>query len=187
MDTVEALSATSLEYTAVYNGYFLDYFVAPKVKSYQPPMALAIDIANDFAAIPGSGDVPVVFTHTFDVARFAAALVGQPRWEKETWIIGDKLTWNEFLRVAEEARGAKFTVVYDSLDKLKTGQITELPSHPHLYPFFPKEMLRGFFAGFGILFETGVFDFKPSRTLNDDFPEIKARTVKELVFEAWKE
>jgi hypothetical protein len=187
MDMVEALSATSLEYTAVYNGFFLDYFVAPKVKSYQPPMAFAIDIANNFAAIPGSGNVPVVFTHTFDVARFAAALVGQPRWEKETWIIGDKLTWNEFLRVAEEARGAKFTVVYDSLDKLKTGQITELPSHPHLYPFFPKEMLRGFFAGFGILFETGVFDFKPSRTLNDDFPEIRARTVKELVFEAWKE
>lgn len=184
---IKALESTSLEYTSVLNGYFLDYFFVPKVKSYMPPMALALDIANDFAAIPGSGDVPVVFTHTFDVARFVAALVGQPTWEKESYIIGDRVTWNEFLRLAEEAKGTKFTVVHDSLEKLRAGQITELPSHPSLYPFFPKETLQGFFAAFGIMFEQGEFDLRPSHSLNDDFPEIKPKTVRELVLEAWKE
>ncbi|KAJ4306156.1 hypothetical protein N0V88_000952 [Collariella sp. IMI 366227] len=184
---IKALEATSLEYTSVLNGYFTDYFVVPKIKSYMFPMALVLDIANDFAAIPGSGDVPVVFTHTFDVARLVVALVTQPKWEKESYIIGDRVTWNEFLRLAEEVKGTKFTVVHDSLDKLRTGQITELPSHPSLYPFFPKEMLQGFFAAFGIMFEEGVFDLHPLVSLNDAFPDLKPRTVEELVLEAWKE
>ena len=186
MDIIDALEGTSLEYTSVLNGYFLDYFVVPKVKSYMPPMALVLDIANDFAAIPGSGDVPIVFTHTFDIARFVAALVKQSKWEKESYIIGDRVTWNEFLRLAEEAKGTKFTVVHDSLEKLRTGQITELPSHPSLYPFFPKQMLQGFFAAFGIMAEQGEADLHPSHSLNDEFPDIKPRTVKELVLEAWK-
>lgn len=168
-------------------GYFADHYFAPKVKSYLPPIALVLDIANNFAAIPGSGDVPIVFTHTFDVARFVVGLVGQPKWEKSSYIIGDTVTWNEFLRLAEETKGTKFTVVNDSLEKLKAGQITELPSHPSLYPFFPKPMLQGFFAAFGIMFEQGEFDLRPSHSLNDDFPDIKPRTVKELMLEAWKE
>jgi hypothetical protein len=187
IDFVKALEATSLEHTSVLNGYFLDYFVAPKVKSYMAPAAVVLDIANNSAAIPGSGNVPVVLTHSSDVARFVVALMKQPRWEKDSYVIGDKVTWNEFLRLAEEAKGTKFTVVHDSLEKLRSGQITELPSHPALYPFFPKPMLQGFFAAFGIMFEQGEFDFCPSHSLNDEFPDIKPRTVKELVMEAWKE
>ncbi|KAL2127849.1 hypothetical protein VTI74DRAFT_10088 [Chaetomium olivicolor] len=181
IDIIEALEGTSLDYTSVLNGYFLDYFFVPKVKSYMPPMALVLDIANNFAAIPGSGDIPVVFTHSFDVAHFVAALVKQPRWEKESHIIGDRVTWKEFLRLAEEAKGTKFTVVHDSVEKLRTGQITELPSHPSLYPFFPKQMLQGFFAAFGIMFEQGEFDLQPSYSLNDQFPDIKPRTIKKGV------
>lgn len=187
LDVIKALEKTSLEYTSIVNGYFADHYVAPKVQSYLPPIALVLDIANNFAAIPGSGDVPIVFTHTFDIARFVAQLVGQSKWEKQSYIIGDRVTWNEFLRIAEEAKGTKFTVVHDSIEKLKSGQITELPSHPSLYSMFPKQMLQGFFAGFGIMFEQGQFDLRPAHSLNDDFPEIKPRTIKELVFEAYKE
>ncbi|KAG7291222.1 hypothetical protein NEMBOFW57_001234 [Staphylotrichum longicolle] len=187
LDVLKALEKTSLEYTSIVNGYFTDSFVSPKVKSYMPPIALVLDIANNFAAIPGSGDVPIVFTHTFDIARFIPRLVEQPKWEKQSYIIGDRVTWNEFLRIAEEAKGTKFTVVHDSVEKLQSGQITELPSHPSLYSMFPKQMLQGFFAGFGIMFEQGEFDLRPTHSLNDDFPEIKPRTIRELVFEAYKE
>lgn len=187
VEILATLEASSLEYTAVYNGYFLDYFVVPKVKSYIDPLALVIDIPNNFAAIPASGDIPVAFTHTFDVASFTAAYVQKPVWEKEAYIIGDKVTWNQFLNIAEEAKGTKFTVTHDSIEKLKKGEITELPSHPDVYPFFPKQMLQGFFSSFGILFEEGHFDLKPARTLNEEFPQIKARTVKEAVDAAWRE
>lgn len=184
---IRALENTSLDYTSIVNGYFADHYFAPKLKSHMPPIALVLDIENNYAAIPGSGDVPIVFTYTIDIARFVAALVGQPKWEKVSYIIGDKVTWNEFLRLVEEAKGTKFTVVYDSLEKLKLGEITELPSHPSLYSMFPKQMLQGFFAGFGIMFEQGEFDLRPAHSLNDVFPEIKPRTIRELVFEAYKE
>ncbi|KAH6695591.1 hypothetical protein F5X68DRAFT_127656 [Plectosphaerella plurivora] len=182
-----ALEATSLDWTSVYNGYFLDYFGIPKVKSYMDPISLAVDVANDFAAIPGSGNVPITFTHTFDIAKYVAAYVQKATWEKEVYIIGDKVTWNEFVALAEDARGKKFTVVYDPLEKLAKGEITELPSHTHLYPFFPKPMLQGLFAAFGTFIENGVFDFKVAHTLNQEFPEIKARTVKEVLDAAWKQ
>lgn len=161
-------------------------YVAPKVKTYLDPLALVFDIPHDFAAIPGSGNIPVVFTHTFDIARFVAALVKEPKWEKESYIIGDKVTLNEFLRLAEKAKGTNFTVAHDHVDTLKAGQITELPSHPSVYPFFPKEMLQGLFAAFWLMFEQGAFNLKPPWSLNDEFPEIKARSVEELLLQAWK-
>ena len=95
----------SLEWTTVLNGFFLDYFGIPKVKSYLQPTTIVLDIANDCAGIPGSGDVPVVLTNSFDVAKYTARLLGLDKWEKESYVIGDRLTWNEFLKLAEEAKG----------------------------------------------------------------------------------
>ncbi|QKD56884.2 uncharacterized protein FOBCDRAFT_241585 [Fusarium oxysporum Fo47] len=158
-NTIAALEATStLEYSAVLNGYFADYWVVPKVKSYQDPMPLVVDMVKNFAAIPGSGNELVTFTHTFDVARFVAALVGAPKWEKESYIIGDKVSWNQFVQYAQEAKGVKFTIKNDSVEDLKNGRVTELPSH---------------------------FDLNPERTLNEAFPEVKARKIKDLLLEAW--
>jgi hypothetical protein len=39
---------------------------------------------------------------------------------------------------------------------------------------------------FGLMIEQGLFDFATERTVNEEFPEVKARTVKELVEAAWK-
>ncbi|PSN61510.1 NAD(P)-binding protein [Corynespora cassiicola Philippines] len=185
-DILQKLKKGSLEYTAVVNGYFLDYFVAPHVKTYMPPMTPVIDIASNKAAIPGSGDVPVTFTYSFDIGRFVAKLLAADKWNAESYIIGDKVTWNQFLQIAEEAKGTKFDVAHDSLETLKSGKITELPAHQHLYAFFPKEVLQGLLASFGVMFAEGVFDLKPSRTLNDIFPDVKSRGVAELVNQAWK-
>lgn len=173
MDYLKRLESSSLEDTFVINGYFLDYWVVPHVKSYLGGPALAIDIANKVAAIPGSGDVPIVFTYSFDIGNFVAALLAQSLWEKESYIIGDKVTLNEYLSIAEEARGAKFDTTYDSLESLRAGQITELPSHAEAYPYFPNPMLQGFFASFSILFGEGYLNFQPEKSLNDQFPEIK--------------
>ena len=183
---LDALEKTSLQYTCVINGFFLDYYVEPYVKSYLTGLTLAIDIANKASAIPGSGNVPVVFTYSFDIGRFVAALLGQTSWEKESYIIGDKITLNEFLAIAEEARGTKFETTYDSLEKLRSYQVTELPAHPPMYPYFPKQMLQGMCAVFGILFEEGFFDLKPENSLNDQFPEITTRKIRDLVSEAWR-
>ncbi|KAI8308619.1 Oxidoreductase BOA1 [Colletotrichum sp. SAR11_59] len=149
------LKSTSLEWTAVYNGYFLDYFGTPKSK-----------------------------------------------WPAETYIIGDKVTFHEMLRLAEEVKvqysdgfpfgqfltarpGTKFTVAHDSVEDLQACKLTELPSHRQFYQIYPKEMLHSFLAPFGLNCERGQADLKPSRTLNEEFPEIKAMKAKDVLEQGW--
>ncbi|KAF5962284.1 nmra-like family protein [Fusarium bulbicola] len=186
MAAMAALESTNLEHTTVFNGFLLDYYVTPHVKSYMSSLSVVFDMANNTAAIPGSGNTPVVFTYSFDVARLVAAHLLAEKWEKETYIIGDKVTLNEFLKIAEEVKGVKFNVMNDSIEKLKRGEVSELPSHPDLYPYFPKEHLQGLVSAFGLLFDTGVFDLQPLHTLNEAYPHIKANTVRQLVDEAWR-
>jgi len=105
LQSLAELSKTNLEYTCVNNGYFLDYWGVPKVKSYLQPIILVVDMQSNVAAIPGSGNVPVAFTHTFNVARYVAASLDLQKWEKESYIVGDKVTWNGFVKIAEAAKG----------------------------------------------------------------------------------
>ncbi len=77
----------------------------PVVQSHMRPLTMVLDIANDAAAILGSGNVPVTFTHTRDVAKFVAASLDLDEWDRETFVTGEKVTLNELLRLAEEAKG----------------------------------------------------------------------------------
>ncbi|KAL8376054.1 hypothetical protein RB595_007255 [Gaeumannomyces hyphopodioides] len=182
----ELAKTKSLEHTCFNNGYFMDYWGIPKVHSYVTNWSFWIDMANNAAALPGSGNVPAHFTHTTDVARFAAASLDLPKWEPETDVYGDRLTWNEFLRLAEDAKGTKFNVAYDNVERLKAGQITQLPAHVPLYNVIPKEGMDAMGAIFGLWFEQGLFELKSAKFLNDQFPEIKPMTVKEMLDKAWR-
>ncbi|CAH0003544.1 unnamed protein product [Clonostachys byssicola] len=187
LDAEKALENTKdLETTRFLNGFFLDYFGLPKFPSHMPPTTMVLDVANNAAAIPGSGDVPAVFTHTSDVAKFVAASLDLDNWDPVHYVIGDRVTWNEFLHLAEEAKGTKFKVVYDPIEKLQSGKVTELPGHIAAYPYFPKEILQKFAATFALWWATGAFDFKPKSTLNDRLPSLGTLKVKELLDRAWK-
>ncbi|KAF3360974.1 hypothetical protein VD0004_g8925 [Verticillium dahliae] len=149
-----------LEYTIVHNGFFLDYWTSKPTN--MTPMTLIVDIANKAAAVPGDGNTPIAFTHTTDVAKFVAALVEADKWEAHSTIVGDKVSWNEFVKLAEDAQGSKFNIAYDSAQDLKNGKVTELPGHVHAYQFIPKEVLQGMCCTFGLWFAGGAFDLTPS-------------------------
>lgn len=72
-------------------------------------------------------------------------------------------------------------MAYDSIEKLERGEITELPSHPAVYPFFPKQVLQQYFGKFGLYGTAGLFDFPEDKSLNKKFPEIKPTTVREML------
>jgi hypothetical protein len=80
---------------------------------------------------------------------------------------------------------SKFDVTYDSVEKLRKGEMTELPSHPYVYPFMPKEIFQLYFSHFGLYVTEGLFDFPEGETLNQKFPEIKPMTVREAI-SVWK-
>ncbi|KAK3369846.1 hypothetical protein B0H63DRAFT_551718 [Podospora didyma] len=177
---------TDLETTRFCIGYFLDYWGFPRVKSYMGSTTFVVDVANDVAGIPGTGDVPVTFSHSVDVAQFVVRSLDLQKWDPISWVVGDKVTWNEFLWLAEEAKGAKFTVTYDSVESLTRGEATELPNHLPMYIFLRKEVFRGMAAMFSMWFDDGFFNLNPKKKLNDEFPDIKLRTVKEVLNAAWK-
>ncbi|KAH6952290.1 hypothetical protein BKA56DRAFT_625814 [Ilyonectria sp. MPI-CAGE-AT-0026] len=176
LNAAKALKETKdLEYTVVHNGMLLDYWTTKP--SEMSPFSLVVDAAHKVAAIPGDGNTPVAFTHTSDVAEYVTALLDAEEWDADSTIVGDKVTWNEFVKLAEAAHCAKFDVRYDSLEDLKNGKVTELPSQVAAYQFVPKEIFQGFCITFGQWFASGVFDLTPSKVL----PGLKPLTIKEAL------
>ncbi|UKZ76905.1 hypothetical protein TrVFT333_004620 [Trichoderma virens FT-333] len=188
---IAELEKSHLEYTLFSHGVFMDYYGMPKIQSYLMPWVFAIDIAHKVAGIPGSGNVPAVYTYSGDVAKFVVAAIGLPdgTWHKHSTMVGDRRTLNEVLGTAESIRGS-FKVQYDTMQKLQQGQITELPSHVRLYSQTAKESLQQRFAGFGIGMEAEAFDFSvPANgvSLNDLFPDIPVKSVEDIITEGWAE
>jgi hypothetical protein len=68
---------------------------------------------------------------------------------------------------------------------LREGKITELPSHPYLYPYFPKPLLEGLLSKFGLWAVHDIMYYPKEGSLNERFPEIKTKSVKEIIG-AWK-
>lgn len=103
--TVIELRKTDLEWTRVANGYFMDYYGMPHVKTYLKPLFFVVDPPNKTAAIPGTGDEVLSFTYTFDVAKFVVAFLSLPKWEEITYCYGENSTFNKLVALAEEAQG----------------------------------------------------------------------------------
>ncbi|KAH8662992.1 NmrA-like family protein [Tricladium varicosporioides] len=185
-DSIDILKGSGLEWTVFYNGIFLDYFAMPYIKTYLKPNTLVIDIANKTAGIPGTGNELVTLTYTFDLARFIVAALDRPQWPEELRVVGDQITMNEFVRLAEEVRGAKFEVNYDSIEKLKGFHVTELPGHLALYNNFPKDRLQWFLSIFELWIAEGISDIPFEGSLNEMFPDIRPLTVRRMLDEFWK-
>lgn len=99
------MAKTRLEYTAFNVGWFMEYYGMPHVETYITQTTFIVDMANKHAAIPGDGTQPMTFTYTKDVAKFVVAALDLPTWDRNTFVIGDKMTWNDFVKLAEKARG----------------------------------------------------------------------------------
>lgn len=190
--SLRALEATSLEWAVVHNGTFLDYFAPPAggppaFKTYLPHSVLAVDMAHNAAAIPGDGNQPVAFTYTFDVARFVVAALDLEAWpaSRELRVVGDEVTFNELVAMAEEVKGVKFNAVYDGVEELRQSRITELPGHKASYGKYPKERLQWFLAIFELWMATGRARVPREGTLNEMFPEIEPMTVRGMMERYW--
>lgn len=65
---------------------------------------MAVDIESDVAALPGTGNTPISFVHSSDIAEFVVASLDCPKWDEESYIRGGEATWNEFVKIAEEVK-----------------------------------------------------------------------------------
>lgn len=180
---LEILRDTELEWTALFTGIFLDFY-ALTVSSYVRRTALAVDIDGNAAAIPGDGTYPMYFTHTSDIAKYTVALLGVSQWEQKYYLYADRKTWNEVVEIAEAAKGTKFTVAYDSVEKLTRGEMTELPGHKAAYAIFGgvdgKTIFQKVMSGAAVYMVQLPMVYE-GPLLNDMFPDIKPLTVQEAL------
>ncbi|KAH7153502.1 hypothetical protein EDB81DRAFT_932079 [Dactylonectria macrodidyma] len=183
------LQRSDLEHTVFYPGFLLDYYTGSSIKSYMSPLIVVIDMEHNMAAIPGSGNTPIAFTHSLDIGRYVDAALDLEKWDSSYRIVGDKSTWNDFVKSAQAAKGTPFTIIHDSVEDLKKGRVTILPAvekYLHLMSVPNKEVLSQFLGTFGQLFADGSFNIKEEGALNEMFPEIKPLTIKEAVEAAAK-
>lgn len=87
---------------------------------------------------------------------------------------------------ADNASGVKFARSYDSVARLKAGEITELPGHLGLYADFPKPVFQRFMAIFEMWTTDGTSTISArGGRLNARFPDIKTLTAREMLDTYW--
>ncbi|KAI9155679.1 NAD(P)-binding protein [Paramyrothecium foliicola] len=179
-EAIEALEKTSLQYTRIVNGWFIDYYGMPHWKTYLHPWINILSMENKWAAIPGDGSAKATFITTQDMSRFVAHLMDAPEWDKESCIVGNEMSFNDLLRSAEEARGCKFEVAYNPLEQLDSGKISFSDRFPKIgFPGPGGD--EGFFARIHYLAGSGDYVVQTEKPLNDQFPDIKLTTVNHVM------
>ena len=181
----------------------MDYWGMPHVKSNPAPFTFGIDMQNCQAAIPGDGNVPLSLTYSRDLARFVVRTLDLDEWPEFSIGVGDGLTFNQMLRLAEEARGKfagsshlirndelilvvgkEFQVTYDSVEKVNEGEVTMLPI-PKGAPFSEDEM-KEYNALFGQLTLREAFHVQTENRLNSKFPDLVPLNFQQFLDEAWR-
>ena len=188
LKAVERLNQSSLEYTLFSNGMFLDYMTSPRVPTPLPfSVPVWIDLENKFAAIPGDGEGVIAMTHTSDISRFVAAVLDLPHWEKRYHLIGDRLSINNMVRVAEEIIGVTFHKHYDQKENLLKHRSTLLPTaQALLFPGIDEAFIMGMVAAAGVRVIDDEMDLDVNLSVNRLFPDMKTRTFRDAV-QIWKE
>ncbi|KAK7227570.1 hypothetical protein V2G26_015573 [Clonostachys chloroleuca] len=179
---VDELEKTSLEYTRIANGWFLDYYGMPHWKTTLHPWINVLNMEQKWAVIPGDGSAKASFITTQDMAKFLARMMDLEKWTKVTLILGETISFKDLLQLAEEVRGSKFDVAYDDLDSLKGGKISFASKFPPIG--FPND--EAFFALLHYQAGLGHFLVPNDDTLNQKFPDIPITSTREVMEASWK-
>lgn len=107
VDNAEALEKTSLQWTRIVNGFFMDYWGMPHIKTHLHPFPWAIDVESKTAALPGTGDDILSLTYSFDLAKFIVRILDLENWPRVSVLVGQDVTFNQLLRMAEHSRGER--------------------------------------------------------------------------------
>jgi hypothetical protein len=103
---IEKLKATpQLQYTRFITGTFMDYFGPPTIPTHLRTISLLLDMEHNRAAVPGDGNIPIVLSHSTTIAAFVAASLDLESWPEASFIIGQRLTPNELVSIAESVKG----------------------------------------------------------------------------------
>lgn len=178
----EALDKSSLKYTRIPIGIFMDYMGLPHIPSHIRNFPWAFDFPSRRAVVSGTGNEPFTMTYSKDLALFVARLIDEDEWPEWSFISGSDVTQNQIVALAEKALGDKLAVTHDSLEDLKVGKATVLfPSEETYGGMDPAGMM----AMLGASVAEGEMLLPKEGRLNDRFPDVQTTSIDDLITRAW--
>lgn len=191
------LEKTSLEFSYIYPGMFMDYFGIPKVQTHLRELCFFLDPENGAAAVPGDGSAKMSMSFTTDVAKYAALALELDTWPRVMTTAASTVSINELVRLTEQCLGRKLDVKYQSIDDLLSHKNIILPQNVSIAERFPHRFpqglpqLRGLIADLEAGVALGAFDFEKLENGLDLVEEFRGRTssprtIESLLEDAWK-
>jgi len=120
IDAANLLRSSHLDFTRFVFGWMLDTWNPLRAKTHMPPMTWVLDFDKRRARIPGDGKAPLTLLHSFDIAKFVAALLDEEkRWPETSAFTGDRISFNEMVAMAERIMG-KTNSTYHAIDNAET-------------------------------------------------------------------
>lgn len=77
----------------------------PQISTSLIPITFGINIAKREAVIPGDGNNKICMTLLRDMTNFLVKLLDIEEWPEFSVIVGDELSYNQMLKMAEEVTG----------------------------------------------------------------------------------
>lgn len=103
-----------IQWTLILQGWLGDYWVqdADNTRSYVRnfPNGWPINLEQTHIRVPGTGDEPIGWTATRDMAKAVVKLIGFDEWPDHTYVFGEIGTWNEAIPKLEKFLGRKLEV-----------------------------------------------------------------------------
>lgn len=172
----EAVKASGLEYTNFATGIFMNTYVTGTPRGQTEaleglrPWNFVINMKDGTADIPGDGNAKVTMTTMGDVGKFVTAALDLEKWEEEMGMVGETLTYNEAVKIAEEVQKRKFLVRYKT-----TVEMQEMTKAEDRLVKFTYQVFVALAKGHGVV--------RP--TLNEACPEVKPFTLKPWLEKWW--
>ncbi|KAL2678900.1 hypothetical protein Neosp_009652 [[Neocosmospora] mangrovei] len=138
-----ALEKTSLEFSYIYPGMFMDYYGMPKFPTPLRPLCFFIDPVNRVAVIPDDGEAKMSMSLTTDVARYTALALDLEKWPRVMTTTASTVTLKHLVHLFEKYTGQPFTVEYQPVSKFLEHESLLLPENCAIAERFPQRFPGG--------------------------------------------
>lgn len=193
----ELEKTTTLEYTYIYPGMFMDYFGMPHIKTCLRPLCFFIDPEKGQAVLPDDGEAKMSMTLTTDTARYIALALELETWPRIMTTAASTVSLNELVRLVEKNTNRKLEVRYQPVERLLQHDVIDLPTNLDIARLFPErfpkgmEQLRGLIADLEAGVALGAFDFSQLSGHLDLVKTFEGKvkpptSIEELMEDAWK-
>ncbi|KAI0421373.1 hypothetical protein F5X98DRAFT_390531 [Xylaria grammica] len=178
-----------LIWTLVRAGIFLDHLTMPynPKTTYVSPFWVFVDIDHEQCVFPGDGSQPLILTHSTDLAAYIERLVGLPAkdWPRESLVASNKLQVNDLESLVKKVTGKDFKVTYDSVEAIRNGHITTLPSNKAVYNDPAKgELFHQVELQVMLSMLSHAHDL-PGKNLAELFPDVKTTKIEDFFRAGW--